>query len=319
VHTKPFLAPTFDPGVLLFGALLSQSIRVAVPFFFMAAGYFFAVSLSRGAIAMPHAAKLIRRLALFLLFWSAVYIVVPIDVLFQAPGVGYWSAVRGMIHASRTIGFVLEGSKYHLWFLPALISALALLAVAVRLRLERSLIVFAVGLYLLGLIGGAYKSTPIGLDLGVNTRDGPFYGTIFVVSGFMIHRWNLKATLRQALGLVALGVALRAVELLWVSGKYNADLSEIDYLVGTYPFSIGIFMLLLNAKRLGEIKWLVWLSRYSAGFYCAHMLIVELLAGAPAMFGRPWWEIARPFIGFVLTFALVISLGRIRILRPVLT
>src|SRR5579862_3026719 len=70
VHTDPFTGPAFGPDVRLFGELLNQFVRVAVPFFFLASGYFYSVSLSRGEGPMPLAARLIRRLALFFLFWS---------------------------------------------------------------------------------------------------------------------------------------------------------------------------------------------------------------------------------------------------------
>jgi surface polysaccharide O-acyltransferase-like enzyme len=78
-----------------------------------------------------------------------------------------------------------------------------------------------------------------------------------------------------------LGVVLRVLELLWITGRYHTSPSEIDYLLGTLPFSVGIFTLLLTAQRLGEINWLVGLSRYSAGAYCAHMLVVELFGSGP--------------------------------------
>ena len=69
VHTEPFMAARFGPEVRFFGELLNQFVRVATPFFFLASGYFFAVSLSRGAGAVPLAGKLIRRLIVFFLFW----------------------------------------------------------------------------------------------------------------------------------------------------------------------------------------------------------------------------------------------------------
>jgi surface polysaccharide O-acyltransferase-like enzyme len=319
VHSEPFMAATFDPNVRIYGEWLNQCVRVATPFFFLAAGYFFAVSLSRGATAGPLAARRIQRLILFFSFWSIVYILAPVEAYLQAPDAGYWSAVRVMISHSSSLHFFLSGSKFHLWFLTALSCALVLLAAACRLRLERGLMGLAIVLFFLGLLGGAYKATLIGLDLGINTRNGPFFSTIFVVTGFLIHRLGLQVTWRQALSLIALGVALRILELLWITGRYHTSPSDIDYLLGTYPFGVGIFTLLLTAQRLGEINWLVGLSRYSAGAYCAHMLVVELLGVRASAPGDPLWEIARPFAAFALTFALVASLGKVPLLRPVVT
>jgi surface polysaccharide O-acyltransferase-like enzyme len=319
VHTAPFMAVPFSPEVRFFGALLNQFVRVATPFFFLAAGYFFAVSLERGAMAVPLARKLILRLMLFFAFWSIVYVLIPIDILFQMPEAGYWSAVRVMVSRSMSVRFFLNGTSIHLWFLPALSCALALLAAACRFRLERGLMGLAAALFLIGLVAGAYKATPIGFDLGMNTRNGPFFSTIFVVSGFMIQRLGLLPTLREAISLIVLGAALRILELLWITGQYGTSPSQIDYLLGTYPFGVGIFLLLLTTKRLGEIKWMVGLSRYSAGVYCAHGLMVALLRTRNPTLADPVWEIARPFAALALTFALVMSLAKVPKLRLVIT
>jgi surface polysaccharide O-acyltransferase-like enzyme len=321
VHTNPFMASAFDPDVRFYGGFLNQFVRVSNPFFFMVSGYFFAVSLSRGATALPLATKLIKRLMLFFLFWSLVYVLVPVNVLLEAPDVGYWSAIKISIWRliETRYSVLLTGGRYHLWFLPALICSLALLAVAVRLRLERALMGVAAALFLFGLIAGAYKVTPVGWDLGINTRLGPFYGTVFVVSGFMIYRRGIRITLGWAASLIALGIVLRAAEFLWISGKYGTWPGDIDFLLGTYPFGVGIFALLLSTRFLGEIRWLVLLSRYSPGAYCAHVLVVDMLRIWPPSAGDPLWEVARPLLAFVLTFALVISMARITILKPVVT
>ncbi len=315
------MTPGFGPRVKFFGELLNQFVRCATPFFFLAAGYFFAVSLARGAAPLPHAAKQIRRLAIFALFWSLVYVFLPIKRLLRAPDSGYWSAVLVVVRRAKQMpaALIFNGSEAHLWFLPALGCALALLAIACHFRLERYFALLATGLFLFGLAGGAYEGTPIGIHLGINTRDGPFFSAIFVFTGFLIHALRVQVSARQALALVAFGVLLRILELLWVSGQYGASLNEVDYLLGTYPFGVGIFLWLLNGSRLGEVTWMVNLSRYSAGIYCAHMLFVNLLSARPLMVGNPLWEIARPFLILALTFVFVVTLARIRFLKPVLT
>jgi surface polysaccharide O-acyltransferase-like enzyme len=319
VHTGPFMGAAFDPGTRFYGELLNQFVRVATPFFFLAAGYFFGASLARGASALPLAAKLVKRLMLFFLFWSAVYVMAPIELYMAAPEAGYWTAVHIMVSRVLSPHFLLNGTKVHMWFLPALSISLALLAIACRFRLERWLMGLAIALYVVGLLAGAYKSTPLGFDLGMNTRNGPFFAAIFVVSGFMIYRRGLQVSLAWALGLIAGGVVLRIVELYWITGRYDTPPSGIDYLLGTYPFGVGIFFLMLSTKRLGEVGWMVRLSRYSAGVYCAHILIVELLKMKPPDPSDPLWEIARPFVALVLSFALVMSMSKVRVLRPVVS
>ncbi|MDB6084949.1 MAG: hypothetical protein JWN43_2830, partial [Gammaproteobacteria bacterium] len=72
-------------------------------------------------------------------------------------------------------------------------------------------------------------------------------------------------------------------------------------------------------KGLGEIKWMVALSRYSAGVYCAHGLIATLLRPRPFAPADPLWEVSRPFAVFALTVALVMTLAKIPKLRTVMT
>ena len=319
VHAAPFLAVTFDPQARFYGELLNQFVRVATPFFFLAAGYFFALSVSRGAAPLPLAIKLIKRLMGFFVFWSAVYIVVPVEYLLRAPGMDYPTAVRFMLSQSFSLHVLLNGTKVHLWFLPALSCSLALLAGALRLGWRRALLPVAVALYVFGLIAGAYQNTPLGWDLPFNTRNGPFFGTLFVVSGYLMYSQGWEFTKRQALTLIAAGMGLRLLELWWISGRYGTAPSEIDYMLGTYPFGVGIFMLLLTTRRLGEINWMVRLSRYSGGVYCAHVLAVELLKDRPPVWDDPLWEVARPFVALALTFGLVIGLSKVRFLRPVVS
>jgi surface polysaccharide O-acyltransferase-like enzyme len=319
VHTAPFMAATFDPHARLVGEWLTQVFRVATPFFFLAAGYFFGSSLSRGALPLPLAAKLVKRLMIFFLFWSAVYVVVPIEYMLRAPGLDYFSAVRLMLSQSLSLHVVMNGTKVHLWFLPALSCSLALLGVAVHLKWERALIPVGVLLYGFGLLAGAYQHAPLGWDLGLNTRNGPFFGTLFVVSGFFLHRLGWQCTSRQALGLIGLGILCRVAELGWLSACCGTSPSNVDYLIGTYPFGLGIFMLLLTTRWLGENAWMVKLSRYSAGVYCAHALSIEILKDRPPVWNDPLWEVTRPFVALAMTFALVILLSKIRILRPVVS
>jgi surface polysaccharide O-acyltransferase-like enzyme len=197
--------------------------------------------------------------------------------------------------------------------------ALILLTLACRFRMEKYFAALAAALFLVGLAGGAYAATPLGLHIGMNTRNGPFYSTVFVFTGYLVHKHGANLSLRTAYALILGGVMLRLAELYWLMTCYDAHANKIDYLLGTYPFGVGIFIWLLNSPRLGENRWLVHLSRYSAGVYCAHLLFVDLLSATPLFIGNPLWEVTRPFLILGLTFAWVIILARVRFLKPVLT
>lgn len=315
------MTPEFSPQIQFAGSLFNQFVRVATPFFFLAAGYFFALSVARGAEPIGLGVKLVWRLVMFFVFWSMLYILVPVEVFLQAPAAGYWSAVNITLHQALSMrsAFLFNGSSVHLWFLPAMSIAIAMLAVSCKLRLQYLLAGVAVALYIVGLLGGAYKATPIGFDLGIQTRNGPFFSTIFVVTGYLIARLEVRLAVRYCIGLITLGVVMRIVELMWVTGQYATPPSEIDFLLGTYPFGVGIFLLLMATTRLGEVGWMVKLSRYSAGVYCAHMLFVALFEPRAPYVTNTLWELLSPFVVLAATFAFVALLSKVKFLRPVVT
>ena len=88
-------------------------------------------------------------------------------------------------------------------------------------------------------VGGAYKATPIGLDLNFNTRDGAFFSSIFVFTGYLIHR---------------------CIFLLLLSSK---RLGEFTLLTGLSKYSGGVycahmlFVRLLTVRQLivGSVLW----------------------------------------------------------------
>ena len=319
VHTAPFLTPGFTPQVQFLGELLNQFVRVATPFFFLAAGYFFSVSVSQGRPPLKVGIKLVKRLALFAIFWSCVYILLPIGNLLKPPHPDYLTAVSSLFKVSMRLSVLVTGTAIHLWFLPAMACALILLSIACKYRVEKTVGILAAALFLAGLAGGAYADTPLGIPVGMNTRNGPFFSTIFVFTGYFLHKYHVNLTLRTAYALILGGVALRLVELAWLMNCYGVHPNKVDYLLGTYPFGVGIFLWLLNSPWLGENRWMVRLSRYSAGVYCAHLLFVDLLSATPLFLGNPLWEATRPFLILGLTLAWVMILGRVRVLRPLVT
>src|SRR5437773_2583063 len=90
LHTGPFGDPQYahSPYRLL-ALIINQSARFAVPFFFIASGYFFAKSLQKGIPPSELLLKYCRRLFAVFLLWSIIYAVVPrhwvLEVYLQGP------------------------------------------------------------------------------------------------------------------------------------------------------------------------------------------------------------------------------------------
>src|SRR5262249_1523820 len=125
-----------------------------------------------------------RRLATVFLVWSCVYLA--------------WDSARAIVRAGRGAGQVtvsaafegpvayarvlasdpanglLPGARWHLWFLPALWVAVAVICAGEALRSRGLLGACAGALYAVGLAAGSYAPLS-GVHVPVNTRNGPFF------------------------------------------------------------------------------------------------------------------------------------------------
>ena len=130
--------------------------RATIQFFFIAAGYFTGGQM----IESPQRARSIawdytRRLGIIFIFWSVIY-----ELL--NPG--------GLLQLLRAdpLRLIFEGTRLHLWYLPALILSAWLFALWPFDRRSWTFPAFAALLFTIGLLGGAYSETPIGIE---NPRD----------------------------------------------------------------------------------------------------------------------------------------------------
>lgn len=119
IHTKPFLDTNEEMAFLWIDVLP----RIAVPFFFCIAGYYFIFDTAKDK------RKTIRYLKKqFLLYfqWSILYFLIGmISALQQGKSILYYTV-------DSVIGFVLYGTRYHLWFYPVLLTVAFLFYVGTK-------------------------------------------------------------------------------------------------------------------------------------------------------------------------------------------
>lgn len=180
IHTSP-LSSFSDTADFLFTRVLA---RTAVPFFLTVTGYFllpqylFEKSMDRGPLF-----HFLRKTVL--LYGVAILLYLPINLYaghFQGASVG---EILRMV--------LVDGTFYHLWYLPAVLLAVPLVCwVGFRLPF-RVLAAGSLFLYLIGLFGDSYygfsSNSAIGSFYNViflfssYTRNGLFYAPIFLVMG----------------------------------------------------------------------------------------------------------------------------------------
>lgn len=70
------------------------------------------------------------------------------------------------------------------------------------------------------------------------------------------------------------GAALQTTEILAMD-YYNPRF-EHDQLLGTLPFGVGFFLVMLNLPASRPARLLARLGPYSIGIYCLHLLFIEI-------------------------------------------
>lgn len=312
IHTQPFSALYGNNSVLV--TALNYLYSFALPFFFVAAGYFFAKRAMREGEVIGVFQSYAKRLLMVFAVWSALYIAIPsstdvIDHGFMKSI--FWnlsSAIKLAIH--NPVTFILQGTSSHLWFLTALIYGLATLTLLIRLGLQRLVFPVSFLLLALGLLGGAYSFLYIGYTPSFNTRGGPFFSTMCVAFGWWLSRRGKKHTLALGASVAVVGLCLEFFEH-WLIPAHGSEFPSY-MLLGSLPFGAGVFMVALAAPQLGENTLLPALGKFTLGVYLCHWMIINALLPVRFLYHSPIWEIAFPLLVYALSLGLTAAMLRWR-------
>ena len=120
--------------------------RLAVPFFFTVAGYYFTKRMDEKRPAKPYVLKLLR----VYLVWSAVYGVFYF-VLQVVSGAKISSVLSGLLRG------LFFGVSEHLWFFPALFMAIALFWCFCKLHMQKFIVIAGAVMYTVCVLSSAYS------------------------------------------------------------------------------------------------------------------------------------------------------------------
>lgn len=164
IHTTPYSnMPLNEEWYNHIGVFLNQISRFAVPYFFIISGYFYGAKINSGHEIKTLSIKILRKLFIIFVAWSFIYSL-PHDIS-HIYNFGFLGAVQIayfelMTRISDPITLIFQGTKVHLWFLVGIGFAVAISAIFLQLGLKKSLIIFAVILYIFGLLAKAYVDSP---------------------------------------------------------------------------------------------------------------------------------------------------------------
>ena len=204
--------PPFGTGSVLRSALnffvQDYVARIAVPFFFVASGFFLFNKIDMANIDFGRMRHYIVRIIRLYIIWCLVYL--PLVIVSGELDRG--SFIRTLMVWARNVIFI--GGYRQLWYLNALAFAVFLMAVFMRCGLGlKSITAIAAGFYLLGLFAQSWfgfirplsnalpvlwRTLKVVERVIVTTRDGLFDGFLFVSIGACFAEYNMRISKKKA-------------------------------------------------------------------------------------------------------------------------
>lgn len=247
--------------------------RIAVPIFFMITGYF--ILDSYGNLSEKKLKKTLYKITRLYIIVAFVYIIYKLLIYIRHPEL--YSTV--FLNYRYWIHFLFTGTKPtgHLWYLIALIQALVIIIVAIKLKVERMLFfIIPIGL-VLNLIIGRYNfifddfNIPNNLILSRNVLT---IGLPCILIGMMIRRYeHFLPSCKTIIILSFFTLCAIYVETIILRVSFHS--LQGDIILFTIPFAICVFILFLKyqskhpiAHSLAKIGKL-----YSMDIYIWHILV----------------------------------------------
>lgn len=196
IHVFPFvdISETFNTY------FMADVCRLAVPFFFVVSAFFFFRKWGEDeSDNEAHLKKYLWRLGKIYLIWTVIYL--PYTIWNYA-SVGF--SFFGLLGWIRD--FFLNGSYYHLWFLPAMMLGMVIVTTlfskkGLAFTLKTAGILYLIG-YVINVFGPIWASLPfISVVYGfftktlVTARDGIFFAPMYLALGLLLaktRRVNIK-------------------------------------------------------------------------------------------------------------------------------
>ncbi|WP_321384642.1 acyltransferase [uncultured Enterococcus sp.] len=217
--------------------------RIAVPLFFISSAYFIRKSTAENGAYLK---KKLFHLVKEYLFWSVVFIPIGLDWINQNLSIS-----QSLYPAALLFGLSYSGTYYHLWYIPALILSILIIATARHYLSYKWIFFIAFLLYLLGSVETYYglitsewfKALFDGfIRLFFTTRNGLFYGLVFTAMGFFLSDYEEK--LLQFRDQFKLGLFFCS-SLLFAEGIVIFNILRLDcnFLIALVPVSFILFFL----------------------------------------------------------------------------
>lgn len=233
----------------LLGWFISNGIaRIAVPSFFLISGYYLYDKMGDRMVVK----KYLLHLLVIYIVWMAIY----------APL--YYDLEPGSIIAIVIMGY------YHLWFIPALILSVALIALFRQfVKKGNVFVVIALILYLIGyLLEKVYPELDVRL-----VRNGLFMGFPFVAIGYYMKERKTDIHAKTAYTML---IALIAIAILLVESYINYRGNHYpDFYLSLPLLCPALLVLILKKSEYGGQN--EYVTKLAAGIYYIHVMVLTVI------------------------------------------
>lgn len=241
IHVHPFEDINSELGYIF-----TQIIpRIAVPFFFAVAGYFYIPKVQERKDVFL---KYIKKILFTYFIWSLLYYAIELVQRKNCDIKNY------VISCAKS--FIITGSFYHFWFFPALIFSVIITTLIFKSRLHKLLIPMSIICYIFGCLGSSYYN--IGIHL-------PMLGEVFKKAYFEV----IRRILCIGVPFFISGYVVYKIEKKLEGCKQKKIYTQIFFLASLLCFIIEIEMVrILNLQK--NIIITFWLY----GLVCAMLLLL---------------------------------------------
>lgn len=280
IHSQPLLEFS-DAANYIFN---SSVCRLAVPFFFMSTGFLVFRKIDPCNMQRGILVSFTKKILKLYLVWSIIYFLPSIYNLYTITP----SISRCLIKFVRNTVFC--ASYVHLWYLPAVIIAVWLTYFSLKhFKKFKIVIPCALLLYVIGMLPLTYRKA-FGIffynpeiqrlllllkKLFVTTRNGIFFGFIFVAIGALFACKPIKIKFNKAVILLLASVLLLVAEVVTSFFYFRSD--ESDFWLMIVPASFFLFYITTHIEIKNSNKYFVLRQMSSLIYFLHHFIIFSVL------------------------------------------
>lgn len=237
--------------------------RSAVPFFFIASGYYFRPE--RGTV--PSIKRTVGRLFPIYAAWYIFYLMAALSIPAKMPA--HWSLIV----------FFDGGAGFHLWFLPALMFGMISLAASLAVGGKPLAIVVATAFAIAGPVLAAYHPA-LGLEHYPTHLDE--FKRQLAAPGFVLIGYLLKGT-RPLSPVTSLALLICSIAAMFAEGHLVTDvignraITNGESLVSVFVLGVAMFSFARAFDRVSSFSRYAWLGRLSLSVYTTHILVIWVI------------------------------------------